>query len=40
MNLYVYTHYKNEYSVLNSFWPKSGLSEFWNKKKKKKTFFK
>ena len=21
--------YKHEYSVLNSIWPKSGLSEFW-----------
>ena len=23
------THYKHKYNVLNSIWPKSGLSEFW-----------
>ena len=28
-NSKVYTHYKHEYGVLNSIWPKSGLSEFW-----------
>ena len=42
-SLYGNTHYKHEYRVLNSIWPRSGLSEFRknktkqnNKKKKKK----
>ena len=32
------TYNKHEYRVLNSIWPKSGLSEFW--KKKNNTLFK
>ena len=28
-SLYAGTHYKHEYSVLNSIWPKGGLGEFW-----------
>ena len=28
-SLYANTYYKHEYSVVNSIWPKSGLSEFW-----------
>ena len=30
-SLYANTHYKHEYSVLNSIWPKSGLSEVLEK---------
>ena len=33
-SLYANTHYKHEYSVLNSIWPKSGRVSFG-----KKTFF-
>ena len=29
VHLHVNTHYMHEYSVLNSIWPKSGLSELW-----------
>ena len=29
-SLYANTHCKHEYSVLNSIWPKTGLSEYWN----------